>query len=73
MSLFNFDPDTFPRGPFEQIEWNCNSRIHGVECADALLKMRRMKEREMSQPFMTIAFTPPARHYPVRAHGRRLL
>lgn len=70
MGLFNFDPDTLPRGIFEKLEWNCNQRLHGVECAGAILKMRRMKEREQGQPMMTITFVPE-RHYPVRAHGRR--
>ena len=70
MSLFNFDPDTIPRGIFERIDWNCTARSKGVECADAMLKMRRMSERESCQPIMTITYVPE-RHYPVRAHGGR--
>ena len=66
-----FDPDTIPRGPFEQLSWACDARVHGVEYADNMIKMARCEER-MQGAGSTITITfEPARHYPVRCARRR--
>ena len=70
MSLFNMDPDTIPRGPFEMLSWRLTSLSKGIEYADMELKMQRMKEREQtSSSYISITYIP-TRHYPVRAHRR---
>lgn len=70
--LFDFDPDTIPRGPFERLQWRLDALSKGIYYADTKLKFERMKERESSGGMIISITIEPEKHFPVRAHGKRV-
>ena len=58
-----------PQNVLEQLEHNCNTRTHGWEYADNVLKMRRCEEQQRMQPMISISYGR-VRHYPVRCRRR---
>jgi hypothetical protein len=61
------------RSIFDDMEYACNAYGKGIDYANMVERVRECerKQKEQCTTTMTISFLP-ARHYPVRAHGRRL-